>query len=86
MIQVILLVIQFLVLIVSYRNFHKAEKVRDEAQALLDHIEESDKKQQEWDRQTVNNLMQQTYNSAYNEGYNQGFVKGRSLNRKRKKK
>lgn len=82
MIQVILLFIQFSVLIVSYRYFDKAEKVRDEAQALLDHIEESDKKQQEWDRQTVNNLMQQTYNSAYNEG----FVKGRSLNRKRKKK
>lgn len=71
---------------VSNYYFHKAENVRDEAQALLDHIEESDKKQKEWDRQTVNNLMQQTYNSAYNEGYNQGFVKGRSLNRKRKKK
>lgn len=56
------------------------------AQALLDHIKESDKKQQEWDRQTVNNLVQQTYNSAYDEGYNRGFVKGRSLNRKRKKK
>lgn len=86
MIEITCLIVMIVVFGASIYCFKKAEKVRDEAQALLDHIEESNKKQQEWDRQTVNNLMQQTYNSAYNEGYNQGFVKGRSLNRKRRKK
>lgn len=86
MIQMILFAIPIVLGVASVLCMIRAEKVRDEAQALLDHIEESDKKQQEWDRQTVNNLMQQTYNSAYNEGYERGFVKGRSLNRKRMKK
>jgi len=82
MIAIIFLIIMSVEFGASIYYFKKAEKVWDEAQELLDDIEESDRKQQEWNTQMVNKLTQ----DAYNNGYNDGFVKGRSLNRKRKKK
>lgn len=60
----------------------KAEKVHDEAQALLDLIEEKQQEEIKCNTQMVNKLTQ----DAYNNGYNDGYVKVRSLNRKRKKK
>ena len=82
MILVIIIFIQLSVLIVSYRNLHKVEGVYDEAQSLLDLIEEKQQEEIKCNTQMVNKLRQ----DAYNNGYNDGFVKGRSLNRKRRKK